>query len=114
MEILRRDGAYDQLRASGAALQKMQSDALDAAGIAHQICGDETLFDLYFTDRPCRDYRSAYHDDPKRNVVYNDALRANGIFKSPAKLYPSLAVTQDDLAQTQTAVAVAVQAIAEM
>jgi len=111
MEILRRDGAYAQLRATGKALQDMQSEALDQAGIAHQICGDETLFDLYFTARSCRDYRSASHDDPRMNAAYNAALRDHGVFKSPGKLYPSLAITQDDLDLTRAAVSHAVKAI---
>ncbi|MEM1303089.1 MAG: aminotransferase class III-fold pyridoxal phosphate-dependent enzyme, partial [Pseudomonadota bacterium] len=64
MEVLSRDGAYDRLRDIGRTLQKMQSEALTQAGIPHQIVGDETLFDIYFTDRACRDYRSAAHDDP--------------------------------------------------
>ncbi len=111
MEILRREGTYEQLRATGAALQQMQVDELTKAGIPHQICGDETLFDVYFTETPCRDYRSARHDDPKRNALYNDVLRENGIFKSPGKLYPSLAVTEADLEQTREAVKQAVAAL---
>ncbi|WP_170785060.1 aspartate aminotransferase family protein [Ruegeria lacuscaerulensis] len=111
MEVLRRDGVYDQLRATGAALQKMQTDALTDAGIPHQICGDETLFDIYFTDSPCRDYRSARHDDPQRNALYNNSLRASGVFKSPGKLYPSLAVTDADLELTRDAVRKAVEVI---
>jgi len=59
MDVLSRERAYDNLRATGRALQKMQTDALTQAGIPHQICGDETLFDIYFTNNPCRDYRSA-------------------------------------------------------
>ncbi|PVH28928.1 aspartate aminotransferase family protein [Pararhodobacter oceanensis] len=111
MEVLRRDGSYDRLRAIGRTLQDMQTSALSDAGIAHQICGDETLFDIVFTQSPCRDYRSARHDDPQRNALYNRVLRANGVFKSPGKLYPSLAVTNDDLDQTKAAVLAAVQAI---
>lgn len=111
MEILQREGTYEQLRATGAALQQMQVDELTKAGIPHQICGDETLFDVYFTETPCRDYRSARHDDPKRNALYNDVLRENGIFKSPGKLYPSLAVTEADLEQTREAVKQAVAAL---
>jgi len=111
MEILRREGTYDQLRATGAALQQMQVDALTQAGISHQVVGDETLFDIYFTDAACRDYRSAKHDDPRRNVMYNDNLRANGVFKAPGKLYPSLAVTEADLDLTRAAVEKAVAAI---
>ncbi|WP_299370640.1 aminotransferase class III-fold pyridoxal phosphate-dependent enzyme [uncultured Tateyamaria sp.] len=111
MEILRREGAYDRLRAIGGQLQKMQSDALTQAGIAHRICGDETLFDIYFTDRPCRDYRDAQHDDPGLSALYNDMLRRLGIFKSAGKLYPSLAITEADLDQTKAAVLAAVQAL---
>jgi glutamate-1-semialdehyde 2,1-aminomutase len=111
MEILRRDGAFDQLRAIGCRLQDMQSDALSAAGIPHQVTGDETLFDLYFMDAPARDYRDSLKADGARNALYNEVLRTHGIFKSPAKLYPSLAVTEEDLAQTEYAVQQAVAAL---
>lgn len=110
MEVLRRKGSYDQLRAIGKSLQDMQSHALTKAGVPHQICGDETLFDIFFTRAACRDYRSAKHDDPAQNAAYNATLRNNGIFKSPGKLYPSLAVTEADLEHTQDAVLKAVQA----
>ncbi|MEO1363423.1 MAG: aminotransferase class III-fold pyridoxal phosphate-dependent enzyme [Pseudomonadota bacterium] len=113
MEVLRRPGSYDRLRDIGRTLQDMQRDALTAAGIPHRICGDETLFDVYFTDGPCRDYRSARHDDPARNATYNATLWRHGVFKSPGKLYPSLAITQADLDQTRAAVLKAVQALSE-
>jgi len=111
MEVLSRDGAYDQLRAIGRKLQKMQSQALDDAGIAHQIVGDETLFDIYFTDRSCRDYRSAAHDDPAHGALYNEVLRKNGIFKAPGKLYPSLAISDEDLEHSRVAFEKAAQAL---
>lgn len=104
MEILRREGTYEHLRDLGAELQKMQTEALTKAGIAHRICGDETLFDILFTDAECLDYRSAKHKDPKQNSRYNATLREHGIFKSPGKLYPSLAVTDDDLEMMRNAV----------
>ncbi len=113
MEILRREGQYDRLRALGSALQQMQREALSAAGIPHQVCGDATLFDLYFTDAPCTDYRNARHRDPAHNRTYNRALRAHGVFKAPGKLYPSLALTEDDLALTRTAVGHAAAALSE-
>ncbi len=111
MEILRRDGSYDRLRAIGKELQDMQSDALRAADIPHQICGDATLFDVFFTRGTCRDYRTAKHDNPQRNATYNATLRRQGIFKSPGKLYPSLALTKADLERTRHAVQEAVQSI---
>lgn len=111
MEVLKRDGAYDTLRATGRALQQMQIDALTKAGIPHRICGDTTLFDIFFTQSSCRDYRSAKHDDPSRNAIYNATLRKHGIFKSPGKLYPSLAVTDADLAMTRIAFSRAAEAL---
>lgn len=111
MEVLRREGTYDRLRNLGRTLQDMQRHALTEAEIPHQICGDETLFDVIFTDRPCRDYRTAMHDDPARNATYNASLRRNGVFKSPGKLYPSLAITEEDLELTEAAVIEAVQSV---
>ena len=113
MEILKREGSYERLRTIGKALQDMQSNALEAIDIPHKICGDETLFDIFFTTNACRDYRSATHDDPARNATYNKVLRQHGIFKSPGKLYPSLAITPEDLEQTKAAVAQAVRSISE-
>ena len=109
MEILRREGSYDRLRVIGKSLQQMQSDALTSAGVPHQICGDETLFDIFFTENTCRDYRTAAHDDTAQNVKYNNVLREKGVFKSPGKLYPSLAITQTDLERTRDAVVEAVR-----
>ena len=114
MEILRREGQYDRLRALGQQVQTMQATALTQAGVAHRICGDPTLFDIYFTDAECIDYRSATHRNPKMGEIWNATLRAHGVFKSPGKMYTPLSLTQADLDLTQTAVIAAAQAVATM
>ena len=43
---------------------------------------------------------------------FNAVLREKGIFKSPGKLYPSLAITEEDLALTEAAIEAATAAIA--
>ncbi len=111
MQVLRRDGAYDTLRATGRTLWDMQHKALTAAGIDHQMLGDATLFDILFTDAKVVDYRGAQTADARLGTLYNDALRQAGIFKSPGKLYASLAINADDLALTQAAVETAVDAL---
>ncbi len=111
MEVLAREGAYDRLRALGRRLQAMQSDALTAAGIAHRVVGDPTLFDIVFLDRDVVNYRDTQDADAAMNTAYNKVLREEGVFKSPGKLYPSLALTEDDLELTQAAVSKAVAAI---
>lgn len=112
LEILRRDGQYDRLRGFGQQLMAMARNALGAQGIAHQIIGDPTLFEIVFTEEPVRNYRDVMHADTKRATHYNAVLRQNGLFKSPGKTYPCLALTDADLAQTETAFGHAARAIA--
>jgi len=107
MEILRRDGAYDRLMANGARLQAMFTKHLRAQGIDHQIVGHPTLFDVVFSDRKIRNYRDVIQADTARNARFNAVLRANGIFKSAGKTYPSLALTEADFEQTDMAIATA-------
>jgi glutamate-1-semialdehyde 2,1-aminomutase len=113
MEILRRPGQYERLRELGQALIDMHSAALARHEITHRICGDPTLFDIYFTDADPVDYRTAKHRDPKLNEVWNSILRAQGVFKSPGKLYPSLALSTEDLELTRSAFRQAAIAVAD-
>ncbi|MGJ8589890.1 MAG: aspartate aminotransferase family protein [Yoonia sp.] len=113
MEILRRPGQYERLRELGQTLMDTQSAALAEQGIAHRICGDPTLFDIYFTDVDPVDYRTAKHSDPRINEVWNRTLRTHGVFKSPGKLYPSLALKSDDLELTWSAFKHAANAVSE-
>lgn len=103
MEILRRPGQYERLRDIGQQLMDMHTESLGEVGIDHQLSGDSTLFDVYFTKADPVDYRSAKHRNPALNNAWNAALRARGIFKSPGKLYPSLAIDDRDLDQTREA-----------
>ncbi len=112
MEILRREGAYERLYELGETLMGMVETHLDAAGVAHQIVGQPTLFDVLFCDHDVRNYRDVKAADAKSNMVFNKALRANGIFKSPGKFYPCLALTDDDLEVTDKAIYRAAQEVA--
>ncbi len=104
MEILRRPGAYERLTHVGEAVMGYCRDALDEAGIAHRVVGDPVLFDVVFTDRDVRNYRDIHAADMDRNIRFNALLREKGIFKPIGKVYPSLAITDDDLAQTAEAI----------
>ncbi|MEM7599398.1 MAG: aminotransferase class III-fold pyridoxal phosphate-dependent enzyme [Pseudomonadota bacterium] len=113
LEILRRDGQYDTLRRHGQRLISAASSALTARGIAHRVVGDPTLFELVFTDRDVRDYRDVVHSDTKAAARFNGVLREQGLFKSPGKTYPCLALTEADLTQTEAAYERAAQALSE-
>ena len=103
LEILRRPGTYDRLRALGRMLMDMTTKYLSQNSVPHQIVGDTTLFDTVFTNRKVRDYRDVHGSDTSANAKFNKVLRANGVFKSPGKTYPSLSLTPDDLALTENA-----------
>ncbi|MEO1345055.1 MAG: aminotransferase class III-fold pyridoxal phosphate-dependent enzyme [Pseudomonadota bacterium] len=113
MEILRRDGQYDTLRAFGNRLMSAATKALDEHGIPHRVVGDPTLFELVFTGRDVRDYRDVLQSDTKSSNRFNAVLREQGLFKSPGKTYPCLALTEDDLTKTEAAYKVAAKALAE-
>lgn len=105
MEILRRPGSYDTLRANGQGIMDALTSELSKHGHAHQIVGDPTLFDVVFSADPVNDYRGWLKGDAAKNTRFNQLLRERGIFKSPGKVYPSLALTEDDLSQTYEAIA---------
>ncbi len=111
LEVLRREGQYDRLRATGTQVQTMIRDALDPTGHAYQIVGDPTLFEVVFSETKPRDFRAVAQGDAGKAKRWNEALRANGIFKSPGKTYPSLALTDEDLEKTRAACQAAAQTI---
>jgi glutamate-1-semialdehyde 2,1-aminomutase len=113
MEILRREGQYETLRGMGERLMALASSALDAEGIPHRVVGDPTLFELVFTGKDVRDYRDVLQSDTKASTRYNAVLREQGLFKSPGKTYPCLALTEEDFAQTEAAYKMAAKALAE-
>ena len=112
LEILRREGQYARLAGHGRRVMEMMARALDREGVAHRIVGHETLFDIVFTDRDIADYRDVKAGDAARAARFNQALRDYGIFKSPGKTYPCLALSEDDFARTEAAVNAAAAAAA--
>ena len=79
------------------------SDPLTAHGIPHQIVGAPVLFDVIFTGDPVLNYRDMMKADKTRAAIFNAAVREKGILKPGAKLYPHLALTEEDLLQTEAA-----------
>lgn len=104
MEVLRRPGQYDKLRTTGKVLMTAFADHLGKAGFDHQVVGDPTLFDILFTPQKVNNYRDVFAADTARNARFNALLRTRGIFKSPGKMYPSLALSDGDIEQTIAAI----------
>lgn len=112
LEILRRKGAYQNFIGIGETVSKMMEDALGQTSVPFHIVGHPTLFEVVFHEVQPLDYRMVQNGDAQAAKVWNDTLHANGIFKSPGKTYPSLILSEEDLAITQSAVTKAAQAVA--
>lgn len=114
LEILRRPGQFERLTAIGQRLMNHIDLELTSRGIPHQIVGHESVFDVVFSEQAIRNYRAVQAGDSRLAGAYNQGLRNSGIFKSPGKMYPSLALTETDLSNTESAISVAAQALAEL
>ena len=97
----------------GQRIQQMLHDALAPTGIPFQIVGDPMLFDVVFAGTPIRDYRDTFAADKTAQGAFNRVLREHGILKSPAKIYPHLALTEADLGQTGSAIQAAATALTQ-
>ncbi|MEQ8332063.1 aminotransferase class III-fold pyridoxal phosphate-dependent enzyme [Nisaea sp.] len=112
MEILKRPGTYDRLRASGERVMTSLATELGRHNIPHQIVGDPVLFDVIFTGKPVKNYRDTLENNADRSRAFNAAMRAHGILKPDSKFYISLALTEADLVKTEEAIAAAAKAVA--
>lgn len=112
LEILRRPGSFERIRATGNAIMQAIREACGRNGIPVQVVGEPVMFDAVFTNTPVTDYRGMKRGDAKRSAEFNAVLRENGILKSPSKFYISLAHDDADIAQTVAAVNAAADALA--
>ncbi len=110
LEILKRPGTYERIFATGRALMEGYADILKRSRVKAQVIGDAPMFDITFTDREVKDYRSAQGDEAQMKRC-NALLRERGILKSESKYYISAAHTEADVAFTLDAFA---SAIAEL
>src|SRR5210317_269445 len=111
LEILRRPGQYHRLNDLGQLIMDMINAALSDTGAAYHIVGEPSLFEVVFAQSKPRDYRDVAGANSALSGVWNAALRQGGIFKSPAKTYPSLVLGQDDLDITRCAIGHAAVAV---
>ena len=94
MEILRREGSYERIFATGNRLKDELQRMLDEAEIPASVVGEAPLFDIFFTDQEITDYRSTLSADKQMLARFNELLLSRGILKGDTKFYISLAHTK--------------------
>ena len=98
---MRKDGVYERLRETGRQVREALVGACNENGIPVQSCGDDTIFDVYFSEQPVRNYRDTLAADAGMTAKFNQGMLRQGILKSwPNKFYPSLAHTKEDVEKT--------------
>jgi glutamate-1-semialdehyde 2,1-aminomutase len=97
---LRKPETYQRLRATGQRLRRGLQEVLDQAEIPAQVVGDDTVFDVYFTDKEITDYRSTLSADATLMQRFNRLLLEQGVLKGGQKFYMSLAHTEEDIQRT--------------
>lgn len=112
MEILKRPGAYERMRATGQAIMAAIAENFARVGVPAQVVGDPVLFDVVFTDAPVTNYRGVLKGDVARLARFNALLRERGILKPESKFYIALAHDDADVAQTVAAIAEAAEIMA--
>ena len=106
---LRKEGTYQRLRATGGRARQALVATCAKNGIAVRSCGEDPIFDVFFTDQPVTNYRAGLAADAQMLAHFNAGLLEQGILKSwPQKFYPSIVHTEEDTARTIEAFSVVV------
>ena len=98
---LRKEGAYEQLNDTGRRVREALVDICAENGLPVQSSGEDSIFDIYFSEKPVNNYRDGLAADGGMMARCNAGLLERGILKGwPQKYYPSLAHTDADVERT--------------
>ena len=100
LAVLREDGAYKKIHGAGGAIRAALVDICQENGVAVQSCGEDAIFDFYFTDQPVTNYRETLAADTQMMARLNSGLLERGILKGGQKYYPSAVHSEEDVEKT--------------
>ena len=75
LEILRRPGSYEKLRQNGQRIMDFASKELSENNIDFKVVGDQTLFEIIFTNEEILNYRDVQKNDLKIYSKFNQILK---------------------------------------
>ncbi len=100
LEILRQPGTYDKIHATGKKIKDALARVLEENQVPAQICGENVVFDVFFTDKPAINYRDGLRADGQMMARFNGGMLERGILKGTQKFYPSMVHTEEDVERT--------------
>ena len=104
LAVMREEGTYKKLHGAGAAIRGALVDICNENGVPVQNCGEDAIFDVYFSERPVANYRDTLAADSAMMSRFNTGLLERGILKGVQKYYPSAVHTEEDVEKTIQAI----------
>ena len=112
LEEMQRPGTYERLAAAGDRVRRELAELCEELEIPAQILGIASMLNLYFTSTPIHDYRSASTENAAlKEKLSRELLRRGVLANLGAKLYLSVAHTDEVLDRTMAAFAGALKSI---
>ncbi|WP_052889653.1 glutamate-1-semialdehyde 2,1-aminomutase [Thermogemmatispora carboxidivorans] len=115
LKELQKPGCYEELERKGALLEEGLRAAVEASGLPIQVVRLASLFCLFFSAEPVRDYAAARNADSERYARFFWALLERGIYFPPSQFetcFLSLAHSDAMLEETLHAIAQALRVVA--
>nr|WP_240617452.1 glutamate-1-semialdehyde 2,1-aminomutase [Nocardioides speluncae] len=78
------DEVYAHITAAGETIKAAAADALTAAGVPHVIQASGTMFSVFFTDRPVRNFDEASAQDTGAFKAFFHAMLDRGVYLPPS------------------------------
>jgi glutamate-1-semialdehyde 2,1-aminomutase len=115
LDELKRNPPYARLEELGAQLERGLREAATAAGIPHQVNRVGSMWTLFFTDRPVRDYESARSADTRRFARFFWEMMDRGFYLPCSQFeaaFLMVPMTPDHIAETVAAAGESLRKIA--
>ena len=100
LEVMREPTTYTKMHSAGAVIRNALVDICNQNGVPVQSCGENAIFDVYFSDRPVSNYRDTLYADGAMMTRFNTGLLGRGILKGAQKYYPSAVHSDNDVEKT--------------
>ena len=104
LAVMREEGTYEKIHGAGAAIRQALVEICNQNGVPVQSCGEDAIFDVYFSEQPVSNYRDTLAADTAMMTRFNTGLLERGILKGAQKYYPSAVHTDEDIEKTIQAV----------
>ena len=100
LAVMRESETYPKMHGAGAAIRTALIDICNETGVPVQSCGEDAIFDVYFSEQPISNYRDTLSADGAMMTRFNTGLLERGVLKGAQKYYPSAVHSDTDIEKT--------------